>query len=151
MESSWEANSSSASQGISPILWNQNVHYHLTRASHLSLLLTVWIQSRLSSCFKLYFNITIPFMPRSFKLFLSLRLPNQNPVFTSPLTHMCHMPHCLALLDFITQIIVCEECMHVVKLHNMQFSALSCYFLNLSSKHLPLYWIFKHLNSVFFP
>jgi hypothetical protein len=35
---------------------------------------------------------------------LSLRLPHKNPVWKSPLPHICYMPLSIILLDFIIEI-----------------------------------------------
>ena len=40
-----------------------------------------------------HFNIILPSMPLSSRWYTSLRYPNQNPVCTSPLPHMCYVPH----------------------------------------------------------
>ena len=40
---------------------------------------------------QLYLNITLPSLPRSFKLSLSFRLPQQNTVHISLLSHTCHV------------------------------------------------------------
>ena len=42
--------------------------------------------------FKIHFNIILPSPPRASKWFLSLRFPNQNPVCTTPVPHICYTP-----------------------------------------------------------
>jgi len=39
---------------------------------------------------KIHLNIILPSMPGSLKWSLSLRFPHQNPVYASPLPHMCY-------------------------------------------------------------
>jgi len=41
---------------------------------------------------KIHLNIILPSMPGSPKWPLSLRYPNQNPLYASPLSHTCYMP-----------------------------------------------------------
>ena len=41
---------------------------------------------------KIYLNIIFPSTPGSSKWSLSLRFPQQNPVYISPLPHMCYTP-----------------------------------------------------------
>ena len=64
----------------------------------------------LSRCLKIHNNIILPSTPRSSKWSLSYRFPHQNPVYTSPLSHMCCMSPHLILPDLITRIILGEEC-----------------------------------------
>ena len=40
-----------------------------------------------------HFNIILVSTPRYLKWSLAIRLPNQNPVCTSPVSHACYMPH----------------------------------------------------------
>ena len=58
---------------------------------------------------KIHLNIILPSMPGSSRWSLSLRFPHQNPVYTSPLPHMCYMLRHLILLNLITQKIFGEE------------------------------------------
>jgi len=71
---SWEANSSKASQEIPSLSLNLRVHN-----SPLSL----------TYCFKSWFNIIIPLMPRSSKSSFSLRFSHKCLVCTPPLCHTC--------------------------------------------------------------
>jgi hypothetical protein len=73
---------------ISCILWNPKVHYCIH-----SCLPPVPILSQISPVpytsdhfLKSHFNIILPFMPA-----FSLRSPYQNPVYSSPISHMCHI------------------------------------------------------------
>ena len=91
---SWEANIFSDSQEIPRILWNLKVHYRIHKCQPLGP-----IQSQLDPVhtttyhfLKIHLNIILASMPGSHKLSLSLRIPRQNPVYASPLTHMRYMP-----------------------------------------------------------
>ena len=46
-----------------------------------------------SHFFEIHFNIILPFARRSSKWSLSVRSAHQNRACTSPVPHMCHMPH----------------------------------------------------------
>jgi hypothetical protein len=93
-QSPWEANRFSASQ-ISRVLWNPKVHYHIHEC-----LPPVPIQSQLdpvhaptSHFLKIQLNIIFPSMSRFSKWSLSLKFPHRNPVYASPLPHVCFMSH----------------------------------------------------------
>jgi len=65
--SSWEANSLSAGQEISQILWNPNAHYHIHK--HLSPVPILSLNNPINACtshyLKIHFNILFPLIPRS--------------------------------------------------------------------------------------
>jgi hypothetical protein len=89
-----EANRFSASLGIPLILWNPKVHYRSHKCPPLfpilSQLNTVNIPTSLF--LNIYLNIIPSSTPESTKCSLSLRLPYQNPIYTTPLTHTSYMP-----------------------------------------------------------
>jgi len=58
---------------------------------------------------KINLNIILPYTPGAPKLSLFLRLPHQNPVYASPLTHIRYMTAHLILLEFITRTILDGE------------------------------------------
>ena len=92
--SSWEANRSSANQEIPPHCME---HEGSILHSKAPATCPCPDEYQFSPCpqshfLKIHFNIILPSMPRSSKWSLSLRLPHQNPVHTSPLPHTRHMP-----------------------------------------------------------
>ena len=110
---SWETNRFSASQKIPHILWNPKVHYCITSTHHLSLFSARSIQSMPPPppfhFLKIHFHSILPCMPVSPKWSLSLRLPHQSPVCTSPLPHKCYMPHPSHSSRFDHLNNICEE------------------------------------------
>ena len=94
---SWEANWFSFSQEIPCTVLNSKVHYQihecLPPVHILSQINPVHAVPPSSHFLNTHHNITLPFMPESFKWSLSLRFPHQNPVYTTPLPHTCHIPH----------------------------------------------------------
>ena len=82
----------------------------LIRSRHLSLSSAISIQSMPSSHFlNIHFSIILPSTPRSSECSLPLWYRHQNTVYTTPVSHTCHMPAHLILLDLIT-LIFSEEC-----------------------------------------
>jgi len=65
-----------------------------TSARHLSLsrATSIHFKTPTSYFLKMHFNIILPSKPVSPKWSLSLRFPNQNPVYASPLLHTQYMP-----------------------------------------------------------
>jgi len=93
-----EANWFLATQEIPSILWNPKIHYRIHKCLQPAPFLSQIdpIRAPTSNFLKTHLNIILPSMPGSSKWSLSLRIPHQNPVYTSPLLYMCHM-----LLSFI--------------------------------------------------
>ena len=107
----WEANQFSASPEIPLIVWNLKVHYCIHNClPPVPILIQIDpVHTPTSHSLKIHLYIIFPSMPGSFKWFVSLRFPYQNPVYTSSLQHTCYMP-CPSLLNFITRTILSEEC-----------------------------------------
>jgi hypothetical protein len=89
-----QADRFSASQEIPLISWNPKVHYRLYKypppvpiLSHIDPVHALTTRYFL----KIHLNIIIPSTSGSSKLSLSLRIPQQTAVYTSPLPHTCYM------------------------------------------------------------
>jgi hypothetical protein len=105
---SWGSNRSSPSQEIPRTVWNAKVHHRIHKRPPTVPILRHINPIHASSYFlKINFHIALPPTPSSSRWSLSLRAPNQNPLYTSPVTHACHMPRPFHL-HFITPLIFGE-------------------------------------------
>ena len=105
--SSWEADRFSASKEIPHILWNLRF---ITVFTSVPIQISP-VHALPYHFLKIHFNIILLSTPGSSKWSLSLRFPQQNPVYASPLLFPIHAtcPAYLTLIDLITQIIFGEE------------------------------------------
>ena len=91
---SWRAKKSPSSQEIPRILCNPNVSYciHKCPPPVVILINRNPVHTSPSHFLKIHLNINLPFTSRSCKWSLSLRLPHQHPVCSSPVSNTRHMP-----------------------------------------------------------
>ena len=90
---SWETNRFSGSQKIRRIVWNPKVRYRIHKCRPPLRILSQLdpVHTHTSHFPTIHFNIIFPSTSGSSKWSLTLRCPNQNPVYTSPLPHTCYM------------------------------------------------------------
>ena len=102
-----------------------------------------------SQFLKIHLNMILLPTPASSEWSLSLRFPQQNPVYTSLPIRAIYTAHHI-LLDFITRIIFGEE-------HRSLISSLCSFFqfpyflVPLRPKYFPQYSILKHPQPTFLP
>ena len=142
---SWEANRLVASQEIPRILWNPKVHYRIHKC-----LPPVPILSQVDPVhiptfhfLQIHLNIFLPSKPGSPKWPLSLRFPQQTPVYTSPLPHTHYMPRPFNSSWFYHPNDIGRG-VEIIKQFIMQFSPLPCYPVPLRPKYFPQHPILKH-------
>ena len=97
----WEAKRFSASQEIPRILWNPKVHCRIHKCPPPALILSQ-LDPVPPHSFSWISILIFPSTPESSKWSLSLRLPHQNPVYTTPLPHTCYMPRPCCTVDLLT-------------------------------------------------
>ena len=90
-----EADRFSACQEIPRILWNPKVHYHIHKYPPPVPILSQLgpIHKPISRFLKIHLNIILPSTPGSPQWAFSFRVPHQNTVYASPLSHTRYMPH----------------------------------------------------------
>ena len=92
---SWEASLFSASQEIPCILWNPKVHYRIHKCPPPAPILSQLdpVHKPTSHFLKMQLNSMFPSTPGSSKWIFSLKIPQQNLVYDSPLPHTRYMSH----------------------------------------------------------
>ena len=97
---------------------------------------------------KIQLHIILPFTPGSSKRSVSFRIPDQNPVYTSPLPKRATCPTYLILLDLITRTVLDVEYRSLSS--SVFFSHFPCYLVPLRLKYSQ-HPILKHPQPTFLP
>jgi hypothetical protein len=146
----WEANSHSATQEVSRLLWNPKVHYLIH-----TILPLVPVPSQINLVHTLqphfpeiHFSIIFPSIPRSSEWFLPFRLTIKIIVWTSHLSHARYMPR-PSHHPWHYQPNNIWWSVHILTLI-MQSSPASRHFLPLVYKYSPQYPVPENPQSMFF-
>ena len=145
---SWLANMSSASQGVSHIIWNPQVHYriHKFQSSVLILSQNNPFFASPSHFLKIHFNIPLPSTPMSSKWSSS----HWSALYAPLLSHVrttCP-DHLILLFDHPNDT---WWGIQSIKLLFILFSTFPCHLVTLTSKCLPQHPILEHPQPVFLP
>jgi hypothetical protein len=130
-----EANSHSASQEISRVLWNLNVHYRVHNSPPLIPILSKMNPVHTPPPYfpNNQFNIIFSSMPKSYTWFLTFVFSDENLISISRLSHVCYMRR-QSHRPWLYHPNNIWWSVQVMKLFIMQSSPASCHFLPLSSK-----------------
>ena len=128
---------SAASQEIPRTLWNPKIHLRIyKRPPSVPILSQLCPVSTPSHFPKIHLNIILPSMSGSPHWSHSLRFPHQNPVHTSPLPHMRHMP-CPSHSSRFYHPHNIGYGVKILKLLIILFSPFPCYLVPLRPKYSP--------------
>ena len=143
---SWEANRLAASQESPRILWNPKVHYRIHKCPPPVPVLTQLdsVHTPTFHFLKIHLNITLPSKPGSPKWSVTLRFPQQNPLYASILPHSLYMPRPSHSSWFYHPKNIGWGVGII-----MQFSLLPCSPVPLSPKYSPQHPILKHPQPTF--